>query len=168
MAQPRLPRLITGMGILCVLRCLTEFAILRLRVGELNPIYFIVSGLDLLLAVLSVAAGLGMARSRPWASWLALVAGGVLVATSIGIGAELAPETYRGLQGSRSRSEALLLLPRLVLYVGLVIFWPWAALRIIGDAPTESRKRRWLAFAGALVLGGAAWGVFILLLRMPK
>jgi len=153
------------MGILCVLRCLTEFAILSLRVGELKAIYFIVNGIDLLLAVLSVAAGMGMARGRPWAPWLALLAGGVLVASSIGIGAELAPELFRGLRDSRSRSDALLLLPRLVLYAALVIFWPWAGHCIIREAPAESRKGRWLAFAGALALGGAGWGVLLLLQR---
>jgi hypothetical protein len=124
--------------------------------------------LDLLLALLTMAAGLGMMRRTPWAPLLALSVAAASIVPTLAFGIFLLPEFLNHLGRWFSGGESYylrLLLPRMIFEAIKLAFWPYAFLLLRRELMSEpaSRRRGWNWMALSLLLSGALVGTIFLL-----
>ena len=153
----RVSVLLIGMGVLGAVRLLSEL----LQVSDAKFIYWIVLAVDAGLATAMILAGVGLRQGDSRATPLALLAGGAVLASSIGWGAILAHEVFPRLKWPLNGTAGILL-PRMVFYGIVLALQPYIAWDLIARAPQESRKPLWGCFWGSFVLGAACVGTLFL------
>src|SRR5688572_24768435 len=115
--HPGLGKVMVALGLVGLVRLLPEI----LQIGRTSQYYAMLVTADAVLAVLTGAAGEGLWKGKPWAPRLALRTGGVLLATSLGLGLLMAPILV-----SPGGVLRLGILARLLYYAVSVAFWPYA------------------------------------------
>jgi hypothetical protein len=158
MGLARVGRLVIVLGILGCLRVVSE-CLQVCRIAML--IYFLITGLDAILAVGAIAVGNGLRRGKAWAPRAVLGLAGFSLANLIGIGLMLGPEVIGALQLSFSVGNAILV-PRMLLYAVGAVFWPWAILAIVRGVPPESRTGHHVCYLASFLIGGMVSAIFFI------
>jgi hypothetical protein len=158
MGAERLGGLLLALGCIGVLRLVPE--VLQLR--GVQPIYWWIVGMDLVLALSLMGAGAGLRRGSGWAARAALSSAGPLLITSIGWGIILGSEVGTAYLNGWTSSNNRVLISRLAFYVLAVALCPYASWRILGASPAESRRSLRIVFGSSLAAGAVVMGAFYL------
>jgi hypothetical protein len=141
---PRLGKLILALGIIGLLRLLPE----ALQASRIHRIYALVLTVDAVLAMGTAVAGEGLIRGKPWAPKLALRMAGVLLSTSVGLGAFIA----RTITANWSLA-GVDILARMLYYVIALVFWPYGIRTLLLGAPPDARHSWKWNFIVSLLAG---------------
>jgi len=151
MELPRLGLFLIILGIVGIVRFIPEGIGIR-KDGNGDALYGFIAGMDVFLASITLAAGVGLRKGKAWAPGTAMFVSGPILATSIGMGCIILPDYLVDLVGMQLDPKELYLTPRLIFYLVSVLFWPYAVLRIRAGTSSESRLPLWsLLSVGALI-----------------
>jgi len=126
--------------------------------------YFAVVGVDALVGLVGVGAGLALLRHKPWGWELGAVFWGAASAISAAMLWEMLPESIRSW---RRISLSSLMLPREIYYVFSVAASPFGLLRLLTGSPAGRPRASILAiWLGLSALSGALFIVLVVLIPL--